>query len=233
MLIQGYLVTWNDQAELGGIGGEHRERFIAGAFLDPKGIPVLHAHDRRLVLAHDVRVVEDTIGASFEADIDVGNRAARQVVACVRRGLIFGVSFGFRPTASTWVNDVHEIHAAELTEISICGWPRYPRSSCWISGDTLYGAPLYLQELAAAYGRVPTLAALRHEAILAKAKPPLRLAASNPAPGRQKPVKSRQPMRIGASKEAQCIRAARHDHMRSYLSRMPTWTGPMAQVWAR
>lgn len=119
------------------IGSERTwEEFAPSAFLESlrhRDVRFLAHHDMGRPIARmsagSLRLREADDGLHFEADLpDTGD--GRDLATLIDRGVISGVSIGFRPTETehTTAPDGRNLqihHAADLYEVSAVTWPAY------------------------------------------------------------------------------------------------------------
>lgn len=137
--IGGYAVVWDSPSvEVG--PQKLREVFRRGAFAaslaSGQEVWAYINHDTRLLLgrrgAGTLRVAEDDRGLAYEIDLPE-TQYARDLAGLVRRGDVFGASFGFQALKSGQRlkgGKLREIVAADLIEVSAMTEPAaYPASS--------------------------------------------------------------------------------------------------------
>jgi HK97 family phage prohead protease len=125
--LTGYAAIFKVPAKI----GTFTEIIKPGAFRNSlsRDVLALQDHDPSKVLGRtksgSLRLSEDTRGLSFDLDLPE-TQAGRDVLALAERGDIGGMSFGFEATDEHWTNDMRELRAIRLHEISVVSaWPAY------------------------------------------------------------------------------------------------------------
>jgi HK97 family phage prohead protease len=125
--LTGYAAKFNSETRI----GSFREVIRAGAFagsLDGD-ILALVDHDPSQLLGRTrsgtLKLTEDADGLVFDLALP-DTRAAADLLALAERGDLGGMSFGFVATDEQWHDDLREIRAVDLHEISVVqSWPAY------------------------------------------------------------------------------------------------------------
>ena len=127
--LAGYVATFGTPAAIGGF----TERIAPGAFAatlaSGRDVLALADHDLKAVLGRtksgSLTLQEDAKGLRFELLLP-DTRAGNDLVALAQRGDLGGMSFGFVATDEAWFDDVRELRAVELHEVSVVqAWPAY------------------------------------------------------------------------------------------------------------
>jgi len=138
-VLSGYAVKWNTESRTIGLFRKFKEQFRHGSFAES-----LRDNNQFALWSHDVnqpigsvesgtlRLSEDHIGLRFEIDLGDDPRS-QQVHSDVKRGIVKGVSFGFRNAVDDWDDSNPDeakrtISKAELIEVSPTPFPAYPDS---------------------------------------------------------------------------------------------------------
>lgn len=134
----GYLLRWDDIADIYDFFGEYKETFSPGSFKrtfnnnGPKGnnaIKVLRQHEQRngtFIPGKFTDLWEDTVGPAFEAEtIPTPDGEAMGVE--LREGVINTMSIGFDSMREEYIKDenMFDVKEAKLYEASPVYWPAY------------------------------------------------------------------------------------------------------------
>lgn len=137
--LSGYAVKWNAESRTIGLFRKFKEQFRDGAFADSlreNNQFALWSHDPKQPIGSTesgtLRLMEDHVGLRFEIDLGEDPRS-QQVHSDVKRGIVKGVSFGFRNAVDDWDDSNPDeakrtISKAELIEVSPTPFPAYPDS---------------------------------------------------------------------------------------------------------
>lgn len=136
--IEGYFAVFNQETEL---SPGYFEAIIPGAFdnsLKENDVRCLFNHDDSFVLGRTgnktLELKTDKHGLYGKVEINQSDNRAMSVYACVKRGDVYGCSFGFyEPPGSAEVeekeNGIHwKVKEADTREVSICTFPAYPQT---------------------------------------------------------------------------------------------------------
>jgi HK97 family phage prohead protease len=144
--LSGYAATYGVPAKI----GTFTEIIKAGAFRNSLSgdVLALQDHDPSKVLGRTrsgtLRLSEDKRGLHFDLDLPDTSHG-RDVLALAERGDIGGMSFGFEALDEKWTNDMRELRAVRLHEISVVSsWPAYEGTIVSIRARTLQVLPLKL-----------------------------------------------------------------------------------------
>ncbi|MBB3018607.1 hypothetical protein FHR70_001661 [Microvirga lupini] len=125
--LEGYAAIFKVPAKI----GTFTEMIAPGAFRNSLGgdIVALQDHDPGKVLGRTrsgtLRLSEDNRGLHFDLDLPE-TQAGRDVLALAERNDLGGMSFGFETVDEHWTNDMRELRAVRLHEISVVSsWPAY------------------------------------------------------------------------------------------------------------
>ena len=130
--LSGYAAVFDSSTRIGG----YTERIAHGAFADSlaSGRDVLalldHKPDSLLgrTRSGTLKLAEDAKGLRFDLTLP-DTQAGRDLVALAERGDLGGMSFGFVATDEHWLDDIRELRAVELHEISVVqSWPAYQQT---------------------------------------------------------------------------------------------------------
>jgi hypothetical protein len=145
--LSGYAATYGVPAK---IGPGFTEIIAPGAFRNSLSgdILALQDHDPSKVLGRTrsgtLRLSEDSRGLHFDLDLPDTSHG-RDVLELATRGDIGGMSFGFEALDEKWTNDMRELRAIRLHEISVVSsWPAYPDTIVNIRARSLQALPLKL-----------------------------------------------------------------------------------------
>lgn len=135
--IVGYAAVFNVETD---IGGFFRERIRPGAFAraiaEQQDVRALFNHDANLLLgrlgAGTLRMAEDEQGLRVEID-PPDTQTGREVVELIRRGDIYGMSFGFMATQESWdsMEDgvaLRILEDVDLFDVSPVTFPAYEKT---------------------------------------------------------------------------------------------------------
>lgn len=131
--LEGYAAIFDTETPI----ADFREVIRPGAF----GISLAKASDILALVDHDptrvlartrsgtLRLNEDGRGLAFDLKVP-DTSAGRDVLALAERGDLGGASIGFAVKEERWANDLRELHALDLLEISVvAAWPAYPATT--------------------------------------------------------------------------------------------------------
>ena len=161
-VLEGYAAVWNSPTRIANVFTETvRRGAFAASLASGKPIWLLAQHDFTQPLAKSgaggtLRLEEDAQGLHFSATLPE-TRAADDVLAQARAGIVTGASFGFTvpPGGDAWPGrDKRELLRVDLLEISAVTVPAY--------ADTSISA----RAMAHATGRLDAAARLRHLRLL-------------------------------------------------------------------
>lgn len=134
--LSGYAVKWNTESNPIGLFRKFKEQFRNGSFtesLRKNNQYALWSHDPKQPIGSiesgTLRLMEDHVGLRFEIDLGQGP-LDQQIYENVKRGIVKGVSFGFRNAVDKWDESrtKRTITEAELIEVSPTPFPAYPDS---------------------------------------------------------------------------------------------------------
>lgn len=139
-VLEGYAAVFeSNSVEFGGYGKPWVERIKPGAFsrslTENTDVKALWSHRDDAVMARTpatLSIEEDDNGLRVEIRL-IDTTLNRDVLTCVRGGLIDAMSFGFIPKKVTWeegeTRDTRTLEDVDLFEVSAVAWPAYPNSS--------------------------------------------------------------------------------------------------------
>jgi HK97 family phage prohead protease len=137
--LTGYCAVFKVPAKI----GTFTEIIKPGAFRNSlsRDILALQDHDPSKVLGRtksgSLRLSEDTRGLQFDLDLPE-TQAGRDVLALAERGDIGGMSFGFEAIDEHWTNEIRELRAIRLHEISVVSaWPAYAETVVAVRAKTI------------------------------------------------------------------------------------------------
>lgn len=135
--IVGYAAIFNAETD---IGGFFRERIKPGAFAraiaEQQDVRALFNHDANFLIgrlgAGTLRMAEDEHGLRVEID-PPDTQTGREVVELIRRGDIYGMSFGFMATQESWdsMEDgvaLRILEDVDLFDVSPVTFPAYEKT---------------------------------------------------------------------------------------------------------
>lgn len=130
--LSGYAAVFDASTRIGG----YTERIARGAFAESlaSGRDVLalldHKPDTLLgrTRSGTLKLSEDSKGLKFDLTLP-DTQAGRDLIALAVRGDLGGMSFGFVAVDEAWTDDIRELRAVELHEISVVqSWPAYQQT---------------------------------------------------------------------------------------------------------
>jgi HK97 family phage prohead protease len=144
--VEGYAAVFNALSEdLGGF----REVIRPGAFRDS----IAGGADVRLLINHDglplarsisgtLHLSEDQRGLKMAATLDPTDPDVMRLLPKMNRGDLTQMSFGFFTKKDHWRMEgdqqIRELHAAELFDVSIVTYPAYPQTEAAVRSLTLW-----------------------------------------------------------------------------------------------
>lgn len=143
--LSGYAVKWNAESRTIGLFRKFKEQFRNGAFsesLRDKNQFALWSHNPNepigSIESGTLRLSEDMVGLRFEIDLGDDPRS-QQVYSDIKRGIVKGVSFGFKNAVDEWDKSNPDeakrtISKADLIEVSPTPFPAYPDSEVTARG---------------------------------------------------------------------------------------------------
>lgn len=125
--LEGYAAIFKVPAKI----GTFTEIIAPGAFRNSLAgdVLALQDHNPSKVLGRtrsgSLRLSEDSRGLLFDLNLPE-TQAGRDVLALAERGDLGGMSFGFEAVDEHWTNDMRELRAVRLFEVSVVSsWPAY------------------------------------------------------------------------------------------------------------
>lgn len=154
--IGGYAVRWNTEAD----GLPFREMFAPNAFTrslegsEPIFLLTNHQYDQfplASTRSGTLRLTQDAIGLSFEADLDSANPRSAELASALSRGDVNKMSFSFKPNkgGEQRQGDLRVVTDARLFEISPVNTPAYSSTDVSMrnAGDETRAAELFQSQL--------------------------------------------------------------------------------------
>jgi HK97 family phage prohead protease len=142
-VIEGYAAVFDVPYQVTDWLGDYTEVIRLGAFAktlaDRADVKFFYNHDG-LALARSksgtLKLWEDSRGLRYEAEVDLRQQAARDLVIAIERGDLDQSSFAFRATRQAWNEDYsqREILEAALYDVSTVAWPANPATTAGIRG---------------------------------------------------------------------------------------------------
>ena len=135
----GYLLKWDDVAEIRDFAGTYYEKFSEGAFektfrqSGPAGsnaIKLLRQHETRggsFSAGKFLELYEDSVGPAFRAKTIPTKPTGENLAIELREGVINSMSIGFDPLREEYMKDenMYDVREARMFEASPVYWPAY------------------------------------------------------------------------------------------------------------
>jgi uncharacterized protein len=139
----GYLLKWDDTAEIRDFFGTYYERFSRGAFdktfreRGPQGsgaIKLLRQHETTggsFSAGKFLELYEDDVGPVFRAKTIPTKPTGENLAIELREGVINSMSIGFDPLVEAYIKEenLYDVHEARMFEASPVYWPAYESAS--------------------------------------------------------------------------------------------------------
>jgi HK97 family phage prohead protease len=147
IVLRGYIVVWNDLAEVEGV----LESFSPYSFAEPLLAHMTAAHLPGHVYARtasgQLHLEQDDTGLRLEVDVGE-DREWRRLIRAIQAGMR-GMSFTFREIAAERAGGRVMVTRAKLSEVCVTGSPAYAGGAIWFDGED--GLPPHLAALREAW----------------------------------------------------------------------------------